>query len=279
MGVKKEMQAANQGILLENSTYTKTTTKLDTLPDKMLQEISLTNSTYTTIRTKLDTLPDEILIHIAEYTGADSCYLSFGSVNKRLNQLFDTYTKQLSKKTSYGGYAPSDKILDQCDVEFGQRRWELELYLHDYLAYHDCDDDDDYKIPEICHQLACGVVSFNREDLLQWALETQSAMFLRAICERAIKAGKLDIVKKVWESIEVEDLLYYMNKCQTIFTAVVAEEGDLDTLKYLHKEIGCKWDSRSCDVAAAGGHLDCLKYMRDNGLIWDRYDEYLGSIG
>ena len=29
------------------------------------------------------------------------------------------------------------------------------------------------------------------------------------------------------------------------------------------------WDSWTCSLAVEGGHLDCLKYMRENGFPWD----------
>jgi hypothetical protein len=36
--------------------------------------------------------------------------------------------------------------------------------------------------------------------------------------------------------------------------------GHLDCLKYAH-ENGCQWDENTCAQAAAGGNLDCLKYV------------------
>jgi len=40
--------------------------------------------------------------------------------------------------------------------------------------------------------------------------------------------------------------------------------GHLECLKYLH-ENGCPWDKRACASAAGGGHLECMKYLRENG--------------
>jgi len=47
-------------------------------------------------------------------------------------------------------------------------------------------------------------------------------------------------------------------------------------LVYLHKK-RCPWDEDTCYLAAEKNQLDCLQYMRDNGLEWDRYDEYLAN--
>lgn len=111
-------------------------------------------------KTNLDTLPNEILLHIAEYTGAHSCYLGYGAVNKRINQIFNTYAfysnKKLSKSTSYCGYAPFEKIVQEC---------EMKLRIENNNKHYD------QGIPYICRQLACGAISYNREDLLEWSLK------------------------------------------------------------------------------------------------------------
>ena len=44
--------------------------------------------------------------------------------------------------------------------------------------------------------------------------------------------------------------------------------GHLECLKYLHDE-GCPWDEVACSSAAEGGHLVCLKYLHDKGYPWD----------
>ena len=47
-----------------------------------------------------------------------------------------------------------------------------------------------------------------------------------------------------------------------------AAGGHLDVLQHLH-ENGCPWDSETCHAAAAWGHLDMLKYAHENGCPWD----------
>jgi ankyrin repeat protein len=45
---------------------------------------------------------------------------------------------------------------------------------------------------------------------------------------------------------------------------VAAARGHLDCLKYLHEK-GCPWNKDTCSYAAEHGHLDCLKYTVENG--------------
>jgi hypothetical protein len=47
-----------------------------------------------------------------------------------------------------------------------------------------------------------------------------------------------------------------------------ARGGHLEVLKYAH-ENRCPWDWKTCADAASGGHLECLKYAHENGCYWD----------
>ena len=46
--------------------------------------------------------------------------------------------------------------------------------------------------------------------------------------------------------------------------ALAAERGHLECLKYLH-ENGCPWTDLACSHAAVNDHLACLKYLHQNG--------------
>jgi len=37
----------------------------------------------------------------------------------------------------------------------------------------------------------------------------------------------------------------------------------------LHKENGCRWDERTCEIAARGGRLHVLQLLRENGCGWN----------
>ena len=47
-----------------------------------------------------------------------------------------------------------------------------------------------------------------------------------------------------------------------------ASNGHLDVLKWA-RENGCKWNSLTCAYAAENGHLNVLKWARENGCEWD----------
>ncbi len=53
----------------------------------------------------------------------------------------------------------------------------------------------------------------------------------------------------------------------------MAENGHLETLKWA-RENGCpwsEWDARTCSDAAKGGHFELLKWVRENGCDWDHW--------
>jgi len=203
---------------------------------------------------ELDSLPDKILLHISKYLDKDTCFLSFIFVNKRFNKLFITHKKK--KELPETALAPS------C-ISFRDILWKCFIY-----PSHENEDD---RIPKIYYQLASCVLCCNRIDLLDWVLKSQSTFIYHSIVERAIKDKNLCIMKKVWNSIENEHLLNYM-KAQKSFISYAARIGDLDSLRYLHEEIECEWNTRqACIMAAQSGSLECLVYLHENGCEWSVY--------
>ena len=53
------------------------------------------------------------------------------------------------------------------------------------------------------------------------------------------------------------------------FCAQMAENGNVEFLTFLHENVGCPWDEETCRKAAISGHLECLKYARENGCPWN----------
>ena len=53
--------------------------------------------------------------------------------------------------------------------------------------------------------------------------------------------------------------------CNTTHNA--AGKGHLDCLKYLHQN-GKRWDTKTTGYAANRGHLKCLEYAHENGAPW-----------
>ena len=54
------------------------------------------------------------------------------------------------------------------------------------------------------------------------------------------------------------------------FCARLALDGNVEFLTFLHENVGCPWDEETCRKAAANGHLECLKYARENGCPWNK---------
>ena len=52
--------------------------------------------------------------------------------------------------------------------------------------------------------------------------------------------------------------------------AKAARGGHLECLKYLRDECGCAWDARTCAAAASGGHVEVLSWaVYNNGTYKD----------
>ncbi len=59
------------------------------------------------------------------------------------------------------------------------------------------------------------------------------------------------------------------NNCDISFVGYFAANyGHLDILKW-GKENGCSWNANICSTAAQGGHLNILKWARENGCDWN----------
>ena len=82
----------------------------------------------------------------------------------------------------------------------------------------------------------------------------------RRTCKLVAQNGDLASLK-YWHK---NDLHWDRNACDG-----AAEYGHLDCLKYLH-ENGCPWESNTTSTAARCGQLDCLKYLHENDCPWDR---------
>ena len=57
-----------------------------------------------------------------------------------------------------------------------------------------------------------------------------------------------------------------------------ARGGHLECMKYLH-ENGCPWDKSVCEAAAEGGHLESLKYLYENGCPWSEWAREAAAEG
>jgi hypothetical protein len=63
-----------------------------------------------------------------------------------------------------------------------------------------------------------------------------------------------------------------------LLCAYAARGGHLEVLKW-SRENGCPWDKWTCEYAAKGGHFEVLKWARENGCPWDENTCYLAAEG
>jgi hypothetical protein len=104
------------------------------------------------------------------------------------------------------------------------------------------------------------VAKTNKLELLKWAREEKKCKWDgRTICAAAFQ-GNLEMVKYC-----------VANECPIDAEACAwaAQNGHLEVLKYLREEVKVPWNSRTASWAAAKGHLHILEY-----LVEREYDEY-----
>jgi hypothetical protein len=66
---------------------------------------------------------------------------------------------------------------------------------------------------------------------------------------------------------------------ECLLCAAAATIGDLEGLKALRGEGGSfPWDEETCACAAYGGHLEVLKWARENGCPWDEWVRQLAAL-
>ena len=74
-------------------------------------------------------------------------------------------------------------------------------------------------------------------------------------CDYAAESGYIDILKYV---------LAHGCPFDELTCAMAARGGQLEILKFLRNELNCPWDYRTVFIAAAMGHLDVLKWTIAN---------------
>ncbi|CAL6399238.1 unnamed protein product [Bathycoccus prasinos] len=115
----------------------------------------------------------------------------------------------------------------------------------------------DWDATYFCEQ----VVWTNKLELLKWIREEKKCDWNElTIIEAAAKQGNLEMVKYC-----------VANKCPVDeWTCVCAAgNGHLEVLKYLREEAKAPWDSHTAEWAAQKGHLHILEY-----LVERKYDQY-----
>ena len=102
----------------------------------------------------------------------------------------------------------------------------------------------------------------NKLELLKWAREEKECRWHECTINAAVLQGNLEMVKYC-----------IANECPicTYTCAFAANDGHLECLKYLREEAKAPWDWRSAAWAAKNGHLHILEYLVERK--YDKYDE------
>jgi len=108
------------------------------------------------------------------------------------------------------------------------------------------------------------VAHTNKLELLKWAREEKKCEWDEWTINAAARQGNLEMVKYC-----------VANECPVnVFAcACAALNGHLECLKYLREEAKAPWDFRTADGAAQNGHLHILEY-----LVERKYDQYGGWV-
>ena len=105
------------------------------------------------------------------------------------------------------------------------------------------------------------VAQTNKLELLKWAREEKKCKWDGRTIQAAARQGNLEMVKYC-----------VANKCPVndYACAYAADGGHLEVLKYLREEVKAPWDSRTATFAAKYGHLHILEYLVERK--FDKYD-------
>ena len=104
------------------------------------------------------------------------------------------------------------------------------------------------------------VAQTNKLELLKWIREEKKCRWDYRTINMAAEIGNLEMVK-----------FCVANECpiNAEACAFAAQNGHLEVLKYLREEVKATWDLRTASWAAAKGHLHILEY-----LVERKYDQY-----
>ena len=107
------------------------------------------------------------------------------------------------------------------------------------------------------------VAHTNKLELLKWAREEKKCKWNERTINEAAEQGNLEMVK-----------YFVANECpiDADACACAAENGHLECLKYLREEAKAPWYSSTAYLAAENGHLHILEYLVERK--YDDYSEY-----
>ena len=85
-----------------------------------------------------------------------------------------------------------------------------------------------------------------------------------------VKNNNIDILylRYNFTTLDLIDEFKYIRKFDESSCSFAAKNGNINLLKYLHKN-GCIWDEETIGNAVKNGHYDCLIYAHENGCSMD----------
>ena len=107
-----------------------------------------------------------------------------------------------------------------------------------------------------------------RENGAPWDEDTCASSCV--LCAAAARVGDLEELKALRRAE-----IFPWN---TLTCMRAAKGGHLEILKWA-RENDCPWDWRTCAYAAKYGHLEILKWARENDCPWGRVDVHEGGTG
>ena len=116
-------------------------------------------------------------------------------------------------------------------------------------------------------QLAINTVLSQNIDLLEYVHETMEVELFcgwQSIVEEAAEIGFLEGLKYLKEHSESE----WEDVDQEVACTLAAANGHLQCLKYLH-ENEFAWDADVCNSAYKNGHMECFEFARSKGCAFD----------
>jgi len=193
----------------------------------------------------INSLNDDVLLHVLFYVGKKS-FLSFSLISKRSQAIYKL--SGLPKQTFLFGYAPLCKI------------------VHLYNSRSDFSSEITFE-----RGIARAILYYDRKDLLLWVinLKNQDRYISDHICCEASKAGRLDIMRKVFTNSD-KKVSNYIRENFSFYSELAAGKGNLTILSYL-SENGIVWTHHTCVQAAGHGQLVVLKWLQRKGCPWNQY--------
>jgi len=159
----------------------------------------------------------------------------------------NTETRKLIKRSSRAGDVKKRfRVSEMSSISALEIVWEHISLWPMYL-----EDESDF-----CWRVA----ETNKLELLKWAREEKKCKWNGWTINVAAEQGNLEMIKYC-----------VANECPigTGVCANAAENGHLECLKYLRKEVKAPWDEYAAICAAEHGHLHILEY-----LVERKYDQY-----